>query len=291
MIIKKDHLSVPFEFPFNIHTSTISPSKDDEEPVYHWHDCLEISYVLTGQGYYLVNGLKYDMGPQDIILFNNIEPHYWTSPPGSQMQVCSIIFDLHMIWHSEMNPFDIEYLQPFLKRNTNFTNKLPSRSTYTSKIYEILLHISQEFSDKPKGYTLMIKAKLLELMTYLIRYFQDDNKTSELVDQKKAKLLRLNEALTYIKQNYAMPLSLNEVSSVACMNPTYFSSFFKNTVGLSFIDHLTLIRISHAEDLLKNTNSKFVDIALQCGFGSVSSFNRSFKKIKGVIPSEFKSTN
>lgn len=290
MIIRKDICLDSDSFPFNISTTSISALTKELEPIYHWHDCLEISYILKGEGSYTVNGLVYKMKPKDIILFNNIEPHSWAASSNSTMEVSSIVFDLHMICSNETNPFDSQYLQPFLHRNTNFTNKLHPKNFYTPIIYNLLLQITEEFTQRPIGYELMIKAKLLEMMTYLIRHFQDNNKTSEVLEQKEIKLLRLSEALDYVQQHYTSPISLTEVAGVACMNPSYFSSFFKETIGSSFVDYLTQLRIHHADQLLRTTDYKILDIALQSGFGSLSSFNRSFKKIKGISPSHFKAT-
>lgn len=47
-------------------------------------------------------------------------------------------------------------------------------------------------------------------------------------------------------------------------------------------------RIRLAKSMFMTENKKYIDIAFECGFNSVSSFNRSFKKVKGISPREFK---
>lgn len=291
MIIKKDNIKLSTSFPFNIYTNTIYPKFDDDiEDYYHWHDCLEISYILDGSGYFLVNGTKYEMKSGDIIIFNNIEPHSWSAYKNTTMKVNSIVFSPNIIWNSDFNTFDYQYLKPFLERTTNFNNKLPKDNPFTSNIYNLLLMVVEEFKNKPLGYELMIKAKLLETLTYLIRNFQDDTKTFQKLKVKENSLERLNDVVLYLKNNYSEEITLDSAAKVACMNPNYFSGFFKETMGISFVDYLTRIRVKHSEILIKNTNLKFCDIALSCGFTSISNFNRTFKKVNGIIPSEFRNT-
>lgn len=288
MIVKKDTAKLPSDFPFIIGTTSVSYRFENEDPLYHWHDFLEISYIVEGSGYYYVNGKTYEMNPKDIIIFNNVEPHSWCAASNSPMKLSYLHFNPSIIWHGEMNTFDYQYLKPFTERSTNFSNKLPSGNQVTSKIYELLLQISDEFETKAPGYTLMVKVKLLEIMTLLIRHFQDDKKSTEGLKEKEAKLVRLSEVIIFLKENYYKNINLVTASSIACMNQNYFSTFFKDTMGISFVDYLSMIRINNAEILIKNTNLKLIDIALRCGFTSISNFNRSFKKLKGITPSEFR---
>ena len=59
---------------------------------------------------------------------------------------------------------------------------------------------------------------------------------------------------------------------------------------MTFIDFLTTERIKRTEFLLSNPKAHLIDIAFDSGFSSISSFNRTFKKIKGISPSEFRKT-
>ena len=59
---------------------------------------------------------------------------------------------------------------------------------------------------------------------------------------------------------------------------------------MTFIDYVTTERIRKAETLISNSKAQMIDIAFDAGFSSVSTFNRAFKKVKGITPSEFKKT-
>jgi len=214
MNIKKDIITLPSHFPFRLTNAVIQPSNQSPS-YYHWHECLEISYVKEGKGEYYVGGQTFSMEPGDIILFNNIEPHAWRAIPPYFMIQPVIVFHPSLIWSGSESLFDYQYLNPFLERCTNFNNKLPTDHPVTRRIFELLLYIQEEYDNKEDGYQLMIKAKLLEIMTLLIRNFQDDKKRPELLRQKEQKLQRLENVVQYIKQNYTRPITLEETAEIA----------------------------------------------------------------------------
>ncbi|WP_412759101.1 helix-turn-helix domain-containing protein [Neobacillus cucumis] len=71
---------------------------------------------------------------------------------------------------------------------------------------------------------------------------------------------------------------------------SYFSYLFKKYTNMTFIEFLTTERIKRSEFLLLDPKAHIIDIAFDSGFLSISSFNRAFKKIKGISPSEFRKT-
>ncbi len=96
------------------------------------------------------------------------------------------------------------------------------------------------------------------------------------------------EACLYISHNCTQPLTLDDVAKKIGISKSYFSHLFKDYTQMTFVDYLTKERIRLAESMFMTENKKYIDIAFECGFNSVSSFNRSFKKVKGISPREFK---
>lgn len=274
-ITKQDIILNP-NFPLEVMDVIIDPFM--EEPSYHWHDCLEISYVKKGRGRYLVDGREYIMEPGDVIIFNNIEPHTWKAFPPEPMVQPVLVFNPSLIWSGEANLFDYQYLRPFLERSTNFSNKLPGNNVATKEIFMLLLQIDEEYKNKPIGYKLMIKAKLLQIITTLIRYFQDDKKTSEDISVKQEQLARLQTVLDFINNNFTQDIRLTDAASIAYMNCNYFSTFFKKTMGLSFKEYIIKLRVTHASKLLKVGNKSTTEVACESGFNSISNFYKAYKK-------------
>lgn len=134
----------------------------------------------------------------------------------------------------------------------------------------------------------MIKANVLRILTILIRAFQDESKSDEMLKEKKNAMKRLEQAFAYIDAHYCEKLTLDEVAASVYMSANYFSVYFRKVTNISFSDYVTRLRISHARELLRDPERSVVDIAMECGFHNVSNFYRLYKKNVGKSPREDK---
>ena len=94
----------------------------------------------------------------------------------------------------------------------------------------------------------------------------------------------------HAKERYDHRLSLKYLSCIYHKNEKYMGRLFKNEVGVSFGEYCMQIRLQQAEALLRESNKKILEIALDCGFNSVSYFNRAFLKKHGVSPTIYRKT-
>ena len=100
---------------------------------------------------------------------------------------------------------------------------------------------------------------------------------------------RMSDVYTYIRENYFKAIPLEKIAKVAKMSPFAFSRFFKNNCGAGFIEYLTRVRTNKACYLLRETEYSVHDIAMECGFASISNFNKRFRKTEGKSPRDFRS--
>lgn len=277
MQIREIDLHLPADFPFVLDKNTIQQSKEGE-PVFHWHKSIEISYIESGACCYFVGEHSFLMKPGDIILFNAYEPHGWQSASSNDPLVYSFSFAPSLIYGGQANLFDYSYLRFFEEKSTNFCNKLPCAHPATAQIRQIYLEMIEEYEKKEYGYELMLKAKLLALITLLIRHFQDHSKTMQNARLKEKNLERLQSALDYLNDHFTQDIRLQDVAGIACMNSSYFSTFFHENLGISFKEYLTKRRLQHAMQLLDTTHQSIVEIALDSGFHSLSSYYKACKK-------------
>ena len=99
---------------------------------------------------------------------------------------------------------------------------------------------------------------------------------------------KIEKVLTYLNKQYTHPITLEEVSSFAAMNPTAFCRFFKESTGKTFKQYILEMRIGYACKLLMNSRLSITDVSMECGFESIVHFNRSFKRFTGVTPTLYK---
>lgn len=99
---------------------------------------------------------------------------------------------------------------------------------------------------------------------------------------------RMSDVYTYIRENYFKPISLEKISKIAKMNPVAFSRYFKENCGAGFVEYLNRTRTNKACYLLRETEYQVHEIALECGFGSISNFNKQFRKTEGISPKGYR---
>jgi AraC-like DNA-binding protein/ligand-binding sensor protein len=95
-------------------------------------------------------------------------------------------------------------------------------------------------------------------------------------------------AKQYIQEHQAEDLRLEQVAKAVNMSHFYFCKMFRKVVGLNFTDYLARVRIEKAKNLLLNPNLRVSEIAYEIGFQSLTHFNRVFKRILGLSPSDYR---
>ena len=99
---------------------------------------------------------------------------------------------------------------------------------------------------------------------------------------------RLSEVYKYITTNYYNDISLDEISKIANISANSFCRLFKQRTNRHFIEYLNEVRISNACKYLQETNLNVSEIAFQCGYKTLSNFNKIFKKTTCLSPNEYR---
>lgn len=98
----------------------------------------------------------------------------------------------------------------------------------------------------------------------------------------------VRKAMKYISEHFAEPITLEDVASYVHLNPSYFSSSFKQACGSSFKEYLNMVRIEESKRLLANTDYSLISIAISTGFEDQSYFSKVFKKHTGITPKQYR---
>lgn len=126
-----------------------------------------------------------------------------------------------------------------------------------------------------------------DIFTHLLNRMQDI-----LLEWKKEKKFEsskpIRTAKQYINKNYAEPLTLDIIGDYIGLNPSYFSSIFKKEEGISFVDYLTEIRIEAARQQLVETGDSILVISENSGFNDMKYFNKKFKQLTGLSPTDYR---
>ena len=109
-----------------------------------------------------------------------------------------------------------------------------------------------------------------------------------LLEQQAAEPAAITKAKQYILENLDEPLKLDDVAAQVRVSPFYFCKLFKSTTGMTFTEFVNRQRIERAKRRLLDPSERITEIAYDIGYQSLSQFNRSFLRIVGESPTQFR---
>jgi AraC-like DNA-binding protein/ligand-binding sensor protein len=127
----------------------------------------------------------------------------------------------------------------------------------------------------------------LRLLTIFAKFLAEDANRDLLIAQIHDQPC-ITSAKNFILAHASEPLRLRDVAQHVHISTHYFCKFFKKTTGIGFSEFLARARVENAKDLLANPALLINDVANQAGFGSLSQFNRAFRRYEGCSPKEFR---
>ncbi len=126
-----------------------------------------------------------------------------------------------------------------------------------------------------------------ELAEYLTEYY--DNLMFKAYQNVQAKDVSvIVQVKEYLHENYMQDISLKQLADMACVSPSYFSTFFKTATGENYKSYLIGIRMEEAVKLVINTDLKTYEIAEKVGYNNVRRFVDAFKNKYGSSPMEYR---
>ena len=126
-----------------------------------------------------------------------------------------------------------------------------------------------------------------ELFDYLTRRITTSyEKAARLKRQDENRPIRVVKK--YVEEHFGEPLTLEELSQVVDLSPTYLSTIFKKDTGMTFLEYLSKVRMDMAKKLLKETNDTVADICGKVGYSDVRYFTKTFTKYAGLKPKEYR---
>jgi len=146
--------------------------------------------------------------------------------------------------------------------------------------------LSRHFADRTQVFSSAISSRdFTDLATKICLKFIELRDSGNSCHHKKL----VRKACDYIKENYADPdISLNTVAAHVSLSPTHFSTIFAQEMSVTFIDHLTAVRMEKVKEMLVSTDEKIVSIAFSVGYNEPNYLSYLFKKREGLSPKEYR---
>lgn len=241
----------------------------------HWHNSLEIVYILDGSEHVCVNLKNRVIGKNEFVIVGPREIHAYESkvPSDTLLLLVSYKFLKRYIPDIDM-----------LKISCN-PSTMPNNPESFHQIQQCLDRIAALLPLSSEDCLLEIYAQLFSMLFHLRHDFStvlspEDKKSSGKYMQ------RLGQITAFVREHYAEEISLKRISDEVSLNPDYFTRFFKKYMGMTFLDYLNYVRLEHIYMDLFETDLSIKELLEIHGFTNYKLFMRLFKQKYGMTPNE-----
>lgn len=226
----------------------------------HIHKYSEILYCQKGNCEISINGKKVHLEANEFVF---IPPNYIHQYNLSDVNVICAVFSNDFI------PLFFKFTKGRKLSITKF------KADELKSIFELLPQ-----TDKSK--TVILTAYLNLICNKVIE--QGDFEKSTLTDDTL-----YQKVISYVSKNFIYDISLKQIASRFGYNQKYLSSALHSLTGMHFSDFIAVYRVEYARELLtKSSELSITEISKNCGFTAINTFNRQFKKITSMTPTEYK---
>lgn len=250
----------------------------------HFHEALEFIYVDYGDFTVFLDDKILKIQKGDLIFFRPLSVHSVVSGncPANAYYVLklrpSLLFDFAASGKAG------EYILKFFLNSASEQIVWRESDEGAEAIFSSFKKFISFYGKSAYGSDIATKAAAAELMYNVLYFWQKMKLENFNTDDKTAHMIY--NAIMYIGAHYKEDITAESCSKYLYISYSYFTRTFKKVTGKSFRSYLNTIRLSHAENLLVNTNKSVTDIAYECGYNNLSYFISVYKKTKGITPSQ-----
>ncbi|MGM0602510.1 MAG: AraC family transcriptional regulator [Bacillota bacterium] len=282
--VKKKSIKNFLEEDFHIiHRKNTSTAKVNK----HHHNAYEIIIQNNGTGSFFIKDKNYNMKAQTLFLINEYDIHHYFFPEKLKTYDRFVLYIKSDFLNNYFN-----YIKDDFKPVDIFKKEIKCLKLNEPE-YKQLKFLSErmilELTKEKTGYRSIVNSYLLQFFVTIHRLLEN-NKYNGLKEKGKNEG-RLQKIIAYIDDNYKENITLNEIAETLYISKYYLSHFFKDKTGFTIIEFLNNKRIIEAQKMLKNTNLNVTDIAMNVGFNTLNHFERTFKNINGITPTQYRNIN
>ncbi|KAA1181899.1 GH39 family glycosyl hydrolase [Paenibacillus sp. B2(2019)] len=245
----------------------------------HWHDSIEILFVLKGKLELFTKDRFRELNEEDLFLINANEIHAIKAEENNLVLALQIPVSYLLL------------IEPQIERMLFDCNSAAASYEEQSKFDELRTLLAEMMllhNKRPQGYHLRIQSCLLNLTYLLMQGFREQDQSPEKHDDKhRERLLRIT---SYVKENYNRAINIQQLALQEYLTVPYLSRFFKEYMGTSFTKYVNAVRLDKAVKDLTLTNLSITQIAHDHGFPNLKSFNAVFKEFYRQTPGEYRKT-
>lgn len=230
----------------------------------HYHSLYEIYFLEDGSCTYIIDNKLYNVEAGDIVVIPDGVIHH---TKYDDIKHSRILINCTR-----------KYVPASVCKGVSSGSYLYRNPLVADEVRKLLLKIEKEYSQSD-----IYSDEIISCHTHSLFYLLLRNAESCLDVDDGNKVIE--QAVAYIRENFASDITLSSIAGRFCVSPEHFSRMFKKETGLGFSKYLNSLRLQHAEQLLRSAEGQNVTrVAESCGFEDSNYFSKKFKEVYGVSP-------
>ena len=246
----------------------------------HYHTETEIGLILKGSGKYVLEGESFDAEAGDLFVVRSNERHCIPTITTDTLIAFNIHLSSYFLWNVCADYIPPEKIQALINSDICVKHKITEE-----KVIEKFKTIAELYQGGEDINRFEIRKEVLNAVILISEHIGGEANVSM---PTFARFSEIQKAITYIEENYSRDIYLDDIAKHVAMSRSYLSAEFKAVTGISPYNYLITTRIEKAGEALKNGNKKIINIAYECGFTNLTAFNKAFKRIVGMTPTELR---
>ena len=242
---------------------------------FHWHRAMELLFILNGKATVTMEGKKYRLKPLEFMVMDSAQVHDTVYAMPQTMGVCIHISKNYMRRYLP----DIE----LMRFQCSLDSILPPQKESYTRLCELIKELTILYFRQTPSYQLRSKAVVLQILAELVEHF--GNRVSESLSVSGLhKLTQLEQISQFVEEHHQEKITLQDGADELGLNKDYFCRFFKENMGISFIQYVNQVRVNHIYQDLLHTDGSIQEIMEHHGFFNQKLFYRMFKEIYDCTP-------
>lgn len=286
LIEQSDVLNKPQEV--GIVDSDINPHVVPFPP--HWHYYMEIVYVIEGSIRVENDGESYPLYAGDFVMFRPEVVHaYYRN--GNRFRYIFVKFDISRIHSASSYVPKMDVILRSLGNEQHAPMLFRKEKIADLQIEGIFREIYEELNSQQYGYDLVAENMISTLLVRILRIWRKDGYNLDAAISEDTEGISIHNITAYIDAHAGEDLRVEQLANLCSMSYSYFAKSFHSLYGRSCKEYIEHIRISKAEELLLFTDCDLSYIAQETGFADSSHLIKTFRRLKGLTPKQYKMQN
>lgn len=258
---------------------------------WHWHDEVEISFVINGRAKFLINDETFLLSEGQAIFINHNILHAAHPIENESCTYVSIVFQPFFLFGHGQTKLAAAYLNPIYSNPDLGYILLDGEKPFHKAAIARLEEIFTLNQEKNFGYEIHTRSALSSFWLLLLEHVETSSISSVLENPAQLTLdeARTRKAILYIQKHYSDTISLDDIASSIHVSKGECCRCFKRSIQLTPFEYLMKYRIFMAAGLIREKkNLSIAELASSVGFNSSSYFNKLFKKYLNCTPTEYR---